>query len=269
MTDERAPLIITATPNVCWLDPSVEFPETPEDMAAEARRCAEAGAAILHMHADDWPPAIAAVREATDMILQCGMSSRTPEARSDVFAGKADMISIITSHHDEAFAGLDVHVLHPREELLEYARLQGESGVRLEYEIWSTGSIWNLEWLIEHASLEPPYFTSLFFGWPGGAWSPPTVEEYEYRRRHLPAGSVATVSIMNERQIDIVSAAINTGDHVRVGTEDYPVGRNGRPATTHQLVAEVVELAHDLGREIATPEQARKITGVRSLASIR
>ena len=55
------------------------------------------------------------------------------------------MISIITSHHDEAFAGLDVHVLHPREELLEYARLQAESGVRLEYEIWHTGSIWNLE----------------------------------------------------------------------------------------------------------------------------
>ena len=47
--------------------------------------------------------------------------------------------------------------------------VQAESGVRLEYEIWSTGSIWNLEWLIEHASLEPPYFTSLFFGWPGGA----------------------------------------------------------------------------------------------------
>ena len=56
MTDHRPPLIVTATPNVCWLDPAVEFPETAEDMAAEARRCAEAGAAILHMHADDWPP---------------------------------------------------------------------------------------------------------------------------------------------------------------------------------------------------------------------
>jgi 3-keto-5-aminohexanoate cleavage enzyme len=269
MTDERDPLIITATPNVCWLDRSVEFPETPEDMAAEAVRCADAGATILHMHADDWPPAIRAVRDATDMILQCGMSSRTPAARSDVFAGKADMISIITSHHDEAFAGLDVHVLHPREELLEYARLQAESGVRLEYEIWSTGSIWNLEWLIKHADLEPPYFTSIFFGWPGGAWSPPTVEEYAYRRRHLPAGSVATVSIMDERQIDIVSAAINAGDHVRVGTEDYPRGRDGRIATTHELVAEVAELATALGRELATPEQARSITGVRTLESIR
>jgi 3-keto-5-aminohexanoate cleavage enzyme len=269
MTDARDPLIITATPNVCWLDRSVEFPEAPDDMAAEAARCADAGAAILHMHSDDWPPAMAAVRAATDMILQCGMSSRTPQERIDVFECQADMISIITSHHDEAFVGLDVHVLHPREELLEYARLQAEHGVRLEYEIWNTGSIWNLNWLIEHARLDPPFFTSLFFGWPGGAWSPPTVEEYAYRRRHLPDGSVATVSIMHERQIDIIAAAINAGDHVRVGTEDYPRGRDGELATTHQLVAEVAELARALGREVATPAQAREITAVRSVTSAR
>jgi 3-keto-5-aminohexanoate cleavage enzyme len=173
------------------------------------------------------------------------------------------MISIITSHHDEAFAGLDVHVLHPREELLEYARLQAESGVRLEYEIWHTGSIWNLEWLIEHAALEPPYFTSLFFGWPGGAWSPPRVEEYEYRRRHLPEGSVATVSVMDPRQIDIVTAAIEQGDHVRVGTEDHPFGRDGERAETHQLVAEAAELAESFGRPLATPDAARALTGLR------
>ena len=103
-------------------------------------------------------------------------------------------------------------------------------GCAAEYEIWHTGSIWNLEWLIEHAQLEPPYFTSLFFGWPGGSWSPPTVEEYAYRRRHLPAGSVATVSIMDPRQIDIVTVAIQAGDHVRVGTEDYPLDRAGQQA---------------------------------------
>ena len=39
------------------------------------------------------------------------------------------MISIITSHHDEAFAEHDVHALHPREELLEYAALQREGGL--------------------------------------------------------------------------------------------------------------------------------------------
>jgi 3-keto-5-aminohexanoate cleavage enzyme len=258
------PLIITATPNICWLRPEVEYPRTPAEIAEEARRCGDAGAAILHMHADDWRPAIEAVRARTDMVLQCGMSSLPIPERAAVFEGRADMVSIITSHHDEAFAEHDVHALHPREELVEYARLQRETGVRLEYELWHAGSIWNLNWLIEGGHVDPPYYTSLFFGWPGGTWSPPTIEEYAYRRRLLPAGCVATVSIMDERQMDILTAAILAGDHVRVGTEDQPLARDGTLARTPQLVAEAAELAAVLGRPLATPADARRLCGIRN-----
>ena len=73
--DRETPLIITATPNICWLRPEVEYPRTPEEMASEASRCRAAGASILHMHADDWPGTIAAVRSVTDLVVQCGMSS--------------------------------------------------------------------------------------------------------------------------------------------------------------------------------------------------
>jgi 3-keto-5-aminohexanoate cleavage enzyme len=149
--------------------------------------------------------------------------------------------------------------LHPREELEEYAQLSAEFGVKLEFETWHTGSIWNLNYLIGKKLVEPPYFTSLFFGWPGGSWSPPTVEEYFYRRRHLPDESLATVSIMDERQIDIIAAAIVAGDHIRVGTEDYPFDKQGNVAQTHLLVAEAAEIAAALGRPIATPEEARGI----------
>lgn len=264
--ERTTPLVITATPNICWLHPDVPYPVTPEELAAEAVRCREAGAAILHMHAERWAEAIAGVRAATDMIVQCGMSSLPIPERMDVFRQRADMISIITSHHDEAFAEVDTHALHPREELAEYARLAAEHGVRLEYEIWHTGSIWNLRWLIERELVQPPYFTSLFFGWPGGSWSPPTVEEYEYRRRHLPDGSVATVSIMDERQVDLIAAAIVHGDHVRVGTEDFPFDRAGEIASTHELVAEAAELAATLGRPLATPDEARPLVGVEPAA---
>jgi 3-keto-5-aminohexanoate cleavage enzyme len=257
--ERKLPLIITATPNICWLHPEVPYPQTHEEMAEEARLCREAGASILHMHADDWPPAIAAVRAKTDIIVQCGMSSEPIPERMEIFRCHGDMISIITSHHDEAFAEVDTHALHPREELEEYARLSAEYAVKLEFETWHTGSIWNLNYLIEKKLVEPPYFTSLFFGWPGGSWSPPTVEEYFYRRRYLPEGSIATVSVMDERQTDIVAAAIVAGDHIRVGTEDYPFDRQGSVAQAHQLVAEAVELAAALGRPVATPQQAREI----------
>jgi 3-keto-5-aminohexanoate cleavage enzyme len=258
----QAPLIVTATPNTCWLHPEVEYPQTPEDLAAEAARCEEAGAAILHMHADDWPGSIAAVRRETGLIVQCGMSSLPIPERMDVFEQRADMISIITSHHDEAFAGLDVHALHSREELLEYAALSAEHGVLLEYEIWHPGSIWNLRWLIEQEAVRAPYFTSLFFGWPGGSWSPPTIDEYLRRRAQLPPDCVATVSIMAPEQVGILAAAIVEGDHVRVGTEDYPFNHAGDLAPTYELVAEVVRMAEAIGRPVATPEQAREIVGL-------
>lgn len=260
------PLIITATPNICWLRPDVPYPDTPDAMAAEGRRCAEAGASILHMHADDWAGTIAAVRRETDLIVQCGMSSHEIPQRMEVFENGADMISIITSHHDEAFSGLDVHKLHGRDELAEYGRLSRQYGVRLEFETWHTGGIWNLRWLIEHGLVDPPYFTSLFFGWPGGSWSPPTIDEYLRRTAALPPHCVSTVSIMAPEQVRILAAAIVQGDHVRVGTEDYPYDRAGSLAETHRLVAEVAEIARAVGRPVATPAQAREIVAERGIA---
>jgi 3-keto-5-aminohexanoate cleavage enzyme len=257
--ERSVPVIITATPNICWMKPDVQYPQTTEEIAEEARLCRKAGAAIFHIHSEDWKATVPAIRAKSDVIVQCGMSSEPIPKRMDIFEQHGDMISIISSHHDEAFVGVDTYALHPREELEEYARLSREYGVKLEFETWSTGSIWNLEYLIGKKLVDPPYFTSLFFGWPGGAWSPPTVEEYFYRRRHLPEGSIATVSIMDEHQIDIVSAAIVAGDHIRIGTEDYPFDRKGKLAKTHELVAEAAELAAALGRPVATPEEARRL----------
>lgn len=256
------PLMITATPNVCWLHPEVDYPRSAEDFAAEAKRCEEAGAQIIHMHAEDWGEWVAAVREETGMIVQCGMSAAPVEERLDIFAAGADLISTIVSHHDEAFAGQDFHVLHPREELVRYAELSRQHGVRLEYEVWHSGSIWNLEWLRERDLIDPPYFTSVFFGWPGGTWSPPTVEEYLYRRRLMPEGCVATVSVMDPAQRTLLAAAIAAGDHIRVGTEDNPFARDGEAAPTHRLVAEAAELASAFGRPLATISEARRICGL-------
>ena len=52
------------------------------------------------------------------------------------------------------------------------------------------------------------------------------------------------------------------GDHVRVGTEDYPYDQYGKVVTTHELVKETAEMAHALGRPLATVQQARKMIGL-------
>ena len=263
----QTPLIITATPNICWLEPDVPYPDTAVSVAAEAVRCREAGAAIMHIHAEGrWTETIAALRADTDCIVQCGMSSLPIPDRMEVFEQRSDMISIILSHHDEAFTGLDVHVLHPREELTEYAELSRRFGTKLELETWNTGSIWNIRWLIERGLLDAPYFTSLFFGWPGGAWSPATSEEFEYRKRYLPDGCINTISVMGPEQLALLVAAISAGDHVRVGTEDRPYNAHGEPAQTHELVAEIAAIARSLGRDVATPDQARDLIGLGPVA---
>jgi 3-keto-5-aminohexanoate cleavage enzyme len=254
------PLIIIATPNICWLKPEVNYPRTPEAIAEEARLCCENGATILHTHAEGkWKETIAAVRAECDIIVQCGMSSLPIPDRMEVFANKADMISIILNHHDEAFVEADFNVLHPKEELVEYIRLCKKYDVIPEWEVWHAGSIWNLNYLIGKKLLKPPYVTTLFFGWPGGTWSPPTVEEYLYRRKLMPEGCACNVSIMGEGQRDIITAAIINGDHVRVGTEDLPFNHRGKLTTTHELVHETAKMSRALGRPLATVAEARKM----------
>jgi 3-keto-5-aminohexanoate cleavage enzyme len=259
------PLVIIATPNICWLNPGVDYPRTPEAIAEEAVLCQQNGAAILHTHAESkWKETLAAVRARCSIIVQIGMSSLPIPDRMEVYEHKADMLSIILNHHDEAFAQTECLVLHPRQELEEYVCLCTQAGVVPEWEVWHSGSIWNLNYLIGKGLLKPPYVTTLFFGWPGGTWSPPTVEEYLYRRKLMPAGCVCNVSIMGEQQREILTAAILLGDHVRVGTEDYPYDHSGKIVTTHELVRETAEMARALGRPLATVEQARMMIGAQT-----
>lgn len=265
------PLIITATPNISWLHPQVDYPRTPQAIAEEAALCQQNGATILHTHAEGrWADTIQAVRAKSDIIVQCGMSSLPIPERMEVYKNKADIISVILNHHDEAFAQTECNVLHLREELVVYCRLCRKYGVIPEWEVWHAGSVWNLNYLIGKKMLKPPYVATLFFGWPGGTWSPPTVDEYMYRRRLMPEGCVCNVSVMGadhattlgQGQRDILAAAIIHGDHVRVGTEDHPYDHNGKLVRTHELVKETAEMARALGRPLATVQQARKMIGL-------
>ena len=63
---------------------------------------------------------------------------------------------------------------------------------------------------------------TLFFGRPGGSWSPPTPEEFLHRTHHLPKGSYYMASVTGATHLALVTMAVMTGGHVRVGTEDEP-----------------------------------------------
>lgn len=259
-------LIITVTLAHSWIYTDIKnYPVTPKEIVETACKCCEAGASIAHVHTPQGKAKeiVDSIREKCDIIIQLGMSSEPIEKRKELFDGRPDMMSVILNHHDECFAEVEVNQIHSRQELEEYCKIFRKTGIKPEFENWHHGSVWNLNHLINKKLLDKPYYQTLFFGWPGGTWSPPAPNEFFHRIRYLPEGSVYAVSIMGSEQNVIVPLAIAAGGHVRVGTEDYPFIREGVPAKSNvEIVQKTVKLSKEMGREVATPSEARKIIGI-------
>ena len=81
----------------------------------------------------------------------------------------------------------------------------------------------NLEFIRKQGYLKEKAYTTLFLGWPGGTWTPPTEKALIYMVDHLPKDCIWNVSVMNpQKQWDLLSLAVSLGGHVRVGYEDNP-----------------------------------------------
>ncbi|MFX1432275.1 MAG: 3-keto-5-aminohexanoate cleavage protein, partial [Promethearchaeota archaeon] len=174
-----------------------------------------------------------------------------------------DMLSVISNHHAEHFPEANVDVIHDIDELEQYCISCKKFNIKIEWEVWHTGSYWNLNYLIKKGLLDSPYVLTLFFNWPGGTWSPPTADEYLHRVKYMPSNSVYTISVMGKEQTKIATLAITYGGHVRVGTEDYPYINKGIPAKDNaELVSRMIKIGEERGRKASDPSEARKILGI-------
>ena len=259
-------LMITVTTANSWIYPEAKnWSTTVDQLIEDVVKSCEAGATIAHVHLIQGheKEIVNRIRERCDIIVQAGMSSDPIDERKPLFEARPDLASIILNHHDESFTNLEVYRLHPRAELELYCKTCDKYHVKPEWEVWNTGSIWNLNYLIDKKLVKPPYFLSTFFNWPGGAWSPPDPDEFFLRKKYYPPESLYTVSCMGSEQTKIVTLAVQHEGHVRVGTEDYPYIKEGVVAKDNaEIVARMVRISKDLGREIATPSEGRKIIGI-------
>jgi 3-keto-5-aminohexanoate cleavage enzyme len=205
-----------------------------------------------------------------DPIMQYGVASARIEEKIELMKLGPDMMAVAFNAHDEYFQnnGPDyppkrMMAIHPVEELLEYAKAAEEHKVKLEVECFQTGAFWNLEFVRKHGYLKEAY-TTLFIGWPGGTWTPPTERALQYFVDNLPANCIWNVSVMNpEKQWPILALAVALGGHVRVGYEDNPYIAPGEFAKNNAILVErMIGIARSLGREIATPDEARQILGL-------
>ena len=286
-------VIITVTADCSMSYPG--FPGMPpiEDVktvADEYVRAIDAGASLVHHHGvhyledsiqedgrqlsrtdyQGWSDLTDLIRSQRDSIIQFGIASARLEEKVKLMELRPYMMSFAFNAHDEyfrpdpAYPPNEEYAIHPRSELEAFCRAAQEHGVKPELECFYSGAFWNAEFIRSLGVLDDPLWATLFLGWPGGAWTPPTPDSLLHLVNHLPARTIWNVSVMNpQQQWRILAVALGLGGHVRVGWEDNPYLPDGTPSRHNaELVEEVVKLAHLMGREVASPDEARQIIGL-------
>ena len=265
-------LIITAA--ICGAEVTKEqnpaVPYTIEEMVREAKSAYEAGAAVVHVHVreDDGTPTqsrerfklcMDAIRkEISDVILipstggAVGMTAEERLQPTELFPEMATLDCGTCNFGDEVFE-------NTMPMMRSFGKRMIDNNIKPEYECFEMG---HLDTILRMAAKgEVPGFPmqiNFVLGVPGCA--PATVENLVWLVRNVPAGCTWTATGIGRNAFTLAAPAIVMGGHVRVGFEDNLYISKGVLAKSNgELVQKVVRIATELGREIATPAEARKI----------
>ena len=277
----NAPVVITAalTGVLATREQCPAIPYTPKEIGEEAKRAADNGAAVVHIHARtatgaaDWSvetfgDILSEVRARTDVIVNFSTGAigvpveervaHIRELRPEIGAlNMGSMNYAIYSEKKKAFYHDHVFA-NPFKDIQFFLEAMNGAGVRPELECFDTGHIANTAPLIDMGVLKPPYQFSLIMGVLGGI--PGTTRHLINQVDTLPEGSHWQVIGIGLGQWELVAPAITLGGNVRVGLEDNFYLEEGRMAKSNgELVDKAARLARDLGRSVATIEEARKI----------
>ena len=254
------------------------IPYTPKEIAEEAARAAQEGAAIVHIHArrpdggPDWSvetfkEIYSEVRARSDVIVNFSTGAVGVPAE-DRIAHIRDLKPEIAALnmgsmnyamyserrkeflHDHVFA-------NPFRDIRFFLETMNAANVRPELECFDTGHIGNTRPLIHMGVLKPPYQFSLIMGVLGGI--PASTRHLVDQVDTLPADSHWQVIGISLAQWPLVAAAISMGGNVRVGLEDNFYLEEGRMAKSNgELVAKAARMCRELGREVASAAEARE-----------
>ncbi len=137
-----------------------------------------------------------------------------------------------------------------------------ESRIVPELEVFDSSMLYTMKCLMRDKILTPPYYCNLLLG---SLYSTPaTVFNLACIVKDMPYDTQWAAAGIGIFQLKMNTTAILMGGHVRVGLEDnlyYDADRT-RLTTNVALVERVARLARELGREVATPSEARRIIGL-------
>lgn len=248
-------------------------PYTVDEIAKEAKASADAGASIIHLHVreDDGNPTqsaerfkecIQAIKDACpDVIIQPstgGAVGMTNQERLQPVTLNPEMATLDCGTLN--FGGDEIFV-NSENTIIEFGQEMIKRNIKPEVEVFDKGMIDMALRLNKKGYIKSPMHFNFVMGVNGGIAA--SLRDLEFMRGSIPAESTFTVSGIGRAQFPMTTGAIIMGGHARVGFEDNIYLKKGVLADSNaRLVEKVVRIAHELGREIATPQEARKIIGL-------
>ena len=297
-------VIITAAVTGAGPTPTMSpyLPITPEQIADDAVKAYEAGAAIAHVHArnpetgeptpdlaifrkivteiknrtkdmvicittggaGNWDERIAVVPEFKPEMatLNCGSLSGTME---HVYAKIKDKL---THDWEHEHIGRDHFIFeNTYRQMKQYATLDRQNGTKPEIEIWDSGQISNVAWLLDNGYVDRPVHLQYVMGALSGMPASPETLTYIHDMTRKTLGEFTwSVASVGKDQLRIAAMTLAMGGHVRVGLKDSLFCGYGRLArSSAEQVERVVAVARQLSIEPATPAEAREIIGLKGI----
>src|ERR1700732_1450518 len=279
------------------------LPVTPDQIARQAIEAAEAGAAVLHLHArnpqDARPPAappvfrqfLPRIKQATDAVVNIttgGSVIMTVEERLAAAAEfSPEMCSLNMGSMNFALYPMaarfkkwkydweEQYLLSSDQNIFrntfrdieKISKVMGEGhGTKFEHECYDTGHLYNLAHCVDRGLFKPPIFLQLIYGILGGIG--PEFDNLLFMKRTADRlfGDQYEWSVLagGRHQIPFATMATMIGGNVRVGLEDSLYIGRGKLATSNaEQVAKIRRIIEELGYEVATPKEDRAGLGLK------
>jgi len=250
-------------------------PVTTEEIVEDALRCEQAGASVLHIHTRDeaqnpsddpqrFRDVVDALSGRTRLILQVSTGGRAGtdlESRRRRLAMDVEMASLTTGSVNFPNSAY----VNPPQLVRGLAGEMKKRSIKPEIEVFDLAMLHNALYLMEDGLIPAPLHFNFVMGLRGAM--PARVEHLAHLKMFLPPGATWGVSAVGAAQLPMAVHAILMGGHVRVGLEDNIYYRKGELATNQMLVERIVEISRMLGRQVATPDEARAILNLNSRES--
>lgn len=255
------------------------LPEQPEEIAQSTYECYNEGAAIVHIHARDKNGMVTGdpkvyeeihrlIRDRCDVIIQDttgGGYNLSIEERLKSLKANPEMASLnMGTLMRISGPGAGMPFVNTTSEIERFAKEMLNRGIKPEMEVYNHAMYRDVNNLIEKGLVEKPYYINLVLGQGHQGAVAASPQYLMSLLEFLPPDSIFNVCAIGRAQLPLTTMAVILGGNIRVGMEDNIYYRRGELAKSNgQLVARSVRIARQLNLDIASPDEAREMLGLR------